>query len=217
MKICSRCRQEKPLSEFTKDKSRKDGLYLNCRECERERYRNRYKPSTIKKDTLQNRLDSPLKKCGVCKSIKDKTEFSPSKNRFDGYSNNCKECQRNLSRDNQRHRRESLDVRRAEAVRSREYNKTEKRRKSKHNDPSKVRERINKFARSHPEVIKSHRAVHAAINNGIIPHPSTLLCSHPDCNETATEYHHYLGYSPEHWLDVQALCRFHHGVTRRKY
>lgn len=33
MKYCSCCHQKKPLSEFNKDKSRKDGYYIYCREC----------------------------------------------------------------------------------------------------------------------------------------------------------------------------------------
>lgn len=32
-KVCSRCRRELPISEFCKDKSRKDGLYCYCKKC----------------------------------------------------------------------------------------------------------------------------------------------------------------------------------------
>ena len=32
-KICSRCKTDKPLTEFTKSKSLKDGLKTWCREC----------------------------------------------------------------------------------------------------------------------------------------------------------------------------------------
>lgn len=35
MKRCTRCRTDKPLSEFGKDKSRRDGLYPYCRACMR--------------------------------------------------------------------------------------------------------------------------------------------------------------------------------------
>lgn len=34
MKRCSRCKQEKPVTEFQKDRSRKDGLQPRCRECQ---------------------------------------------------------------------------------------------------------------------------------------------------------------------------------------
>lgn len=33
MKICKKCKQEKPLTEFHKDSSHKDGLRLDCKEC----------------------------------------------------------------------------------------------------------------------------------------------------------------------------------------
>lgn len=33
MKICNKCKQEKPLSEFNKNKSYKDGLDCYCKEC----------------------------------------------------------------------------------------------------------------------------------------------------------------------------------------
>lgn len=35
MKTCSKCRQSKPLSGFTRDNKRKDGLNVYCRECTR--------------------------------------------------------------------------------------------------------------------------------------------------------------------------------------
>lgn len=33
MKICTKCNVEKELSEFYKDKSKKDGLSSSCKEC----------------------------------------------------------------------------------------------------------------------------------------------------------------------------------------
>lgn len=37
MKTCSKCRQEKPRSEFYKDRARPDGLYTSCKSCHYER------------------------------------------------------------------------------------------------------------------------------------------------------------------------------------
>ena len=48
MKVCKRCGAEKPLSEFNKNKSLKDGLFNTCKACERarrEKYR-RHKGET---------------------------------------------------------------------------------------------------------------------------------------------------------------------------
>ena len=38
-KRCSRCKIEKPLSEFHRNKSRKDGLNHDCKECKNARMR----------------------------------------------------------------------------------------------------------------------------------------------------------------------------------
>jgi len=45
-KICSRCKIEKLISEFNKDKSKKDGYYSSCKECNKKRdkeYRQNHK------------------------------------------------------------------------------------------------------------------------------------------------------------------------------
>lgn len=35
MKVCSKCKEEKPLSEFTKNKASKDGHFTQCKQCKR--------------------------------------------------------------------------------------------------------------------------------------------------------------------------------------
>ena len=42
MKMCSCCKQEKPITEFTKDKRSKDGHFRECRECKNRKMRERY-------------------------------------------------------------------------------------------------------------------------------------------------------------------------------
>ena len=58
--------------------------------------------------------------------------------------------------------------------------------------------------------LKQHKsraaaAIAGAIKHGVLPKVTTLLCL--DCGRKAEHYHHFLGYDPEHYLDVQALCR----------
>lgn len=36
MKMCSKCKIEKELSEFSKDKSKKDGIHVYCKKCDKE-------------------------------------------------------------------------------------------------------------------------------------------------------------------------------------
>lgn len=42
MKCCSKCKVEKPRSEFGKDKCRPDGLYPQCRECKSNAHKESY-------------------------------------------------------------------------------------------------------------------------------------------------------------------------------
>ena len=42
MKLCKRCNTEKELSEFSKNKTKKDGLSYTCTECAKEHCKNHY-------------------------------------------------------------------------------------------------------------------------------------------------------------------------------
>lgn len=35
-KVCSACKQEKPVTDFSKDASKSDGLYTRCKECKKK-------------------------------------------------------------------------------------------------------------------------------------------------------------------------------------
>lgn len=57
-KICSKCREEKPLSEFRKDKTKKDGYYSSCKKCCKGFYqKNIVKYQTISCEYYQNNKD----------------------------------------------------------------------------------------------------------------------------------------------------------------
>ena len=58
MKQCAKCKQEKPLSEFHKQKRAKDGLQFFCKDCDRERKRNWKK---INKERNPERLENYAK------------------------------------------------------------------------------------------------------------------------------------------------------------
>lgn len=50
MKICSRCKQSKPLEEFHKLKREKDGLHFNCKQCSAvmsKGYRTKFKEKVL--------------------------------------------------------------------------------------------------------------------------------------------------------------------------
>jgi hypothetical protein len=57
MKICSRCKTKKDLTQFYKEKSRKDGYGMYCKECEKE-YKKQYylnNKEQFKKYKLENK------------------------------------------------------------------------------------------------------------------------------------------------------------------
>ena len=54
MKKCSTCQLEKNIDDFTKDKNKKDGLNINCRECCKRLY-NKYKEDNKEKELERNR------------------------------------------------------------------------------------------------------------------------------------------------------------------
>lgn len=79
-KICATCKKEKPLSEFCKDSSRKDGLAGYCNKCKRkitEKYRLNKKgghmASTVSKEIIATIVDLRNKNTS-CKEVIDKIE-----------------------------------------------------------------------------------------------------------------------------------------------
>jgi hypothetical protein len=81
-KKCSKCKKEKNLNDFCKDKYNKDGLKSSCKECDLLYRKNRnIQPSNIKS-----------KICTKCKQEKTIDNFNTDKLEKDGYRAWCKEC-----------------------------------------------------------------------------------------------------------------------------
>lgn len=83
-KLCCTCQKEKPINNFTKDKSRKDGFYPRCKECHSSYYRNNllHERSVRKEYRIKLKLDPAKYKTyrashGV--SVKRYNELNPSK------------------------------------------------------------------------------------------------------------------------------------------
>lgn len=86
-KLCRKCNETKPVDAFTYDKTRKDGRYLHCRECEKKRmsvYRKTDKGYHAKRryhlkseydltpEGWENMFDSQGRKCKLCGSDEPK-------------------------------------------------------------------------------------------------------------------------------------------------
>ena len=57
-----------------------------------------------------------------------------------------------------------------------------------------------RFAK-HPEKRKARDAVSNAVKANRIPPPSALMCA-CECGRSAEQYHHFNGYDPEHWFEI---------------
>jgi hypothetical protein len=68
-KRCSKCKEVKLISEFNKDKSKKDGHYYQCKECSRlknKRFRDDNKPAL---SNYSKKIVSELKPCYVAQKL----------------------------------------------------------------------------------------------------------------------------------------------------
>jgi hypothetical protein len=88
-KLCPTCKQTKELTEFNKNKSRKDGYQRECRECCHTHQNKHY--HTKKSPRLKENLKEGYKICTYCKQELLLIEFKPGKGRF-GVNSNCKNC-----------------------------------------------------------------------------------------------------------------------------
>ncbi len=175
------------------------------------------------------------KHCTKCKKIKSLSEFHKNKRMPDGHHGWCKMC-RNKAEKERRQRPEIKAVNRARQQTTkykryarkyaREYrrkNKTSQKdyqrfyrqtergkasiRASRHEYDKSEKGKQNQKRRRQKDTdkCKARIVIGNAVKSGNILAAKYLLCSH--CPKQAQEYHHHLGYAPEHWLDVIPLCR----------
>lgn len=95
MKTCSKCKVEKPFSEFYKNNRYKDGHAYSCKNCCKNYGNKRYRkiveatgktvsPKAIKK--------TGMKHCYKCKTYKPMSNFHKNKSKHDGLHSQCKDC-----------------------------------------------------------------------------------------------------------------------------
>lgn len=83
-KRCSNCREDRPLSEFSTDRSAKDRLLACCKDCDKVK-RGRYREQTR---TVTS------KRCVSCQKTKDAAEFNKNKRQADGLATWCRLCEK---------------------------------------------------------------------------------------------------------------------------
>lgn len=121
MKQCSKCKLKKPLSEFSRDKNRKDGLYCWCKKCQvklvkdwRRKNKEKFRQYRLRYQHQKNpdmkyyiKEKEGKKYCYTCKQWKLKIEFYKRKN--GRIFSKCKLCckkyrQKNREEYNKAHR-----------------------------------------------------------------------------------------------------------------
>lgn len=147
LKRCSHCGQWKPIGEFYKDKSQKDGLYYTCKDCIRERNGQK------KKEEVRKVIDGVLyKKCCCCKQWKPITEFHKDSSNKDGLHCECKACCKQYR---EQHRKEARERKRRYYERNKEKCR-EMGRKSYEKHREKRKERAKEYREMHKEERKEY-------------------------------------------------------------
>jgi hypothetical protein len=128
------------------------------------------------------------KTCPKCELVKPADAFHRSRSNKDGLDRTCKLCAR-LRKAAQYERDGEKMLARNQAWKDR------------------ARGHISEYNRSHFErnriKYKARQAVNAAVKRGQLTRPA--VCNR--CRETALLYGHHHSYAPEHWLDVEWLCK----------
>ena len=85
--FCGRCREDKPVCEFTKNRSTADGYSSYCNPCRK----------TYRVNVHYNRTNEP-QICSMCNVIKPAPEFYSNTKRLNGIDSRCKTCSSNRTK-----------------------------------------------------------------------------------------------------------------------
>ena len=163
--------------------------------------------------------ESISKICSKCKQIKPLSEFYETTKNKDGYRNKCKICYLQSTKEyrqtdngrlaEKRYKKSPKGKKVARNAHHKWYykNNGQTRRKiySQSIEGKRIRQRIiAKYNQQHPEKVEARKAIKYAIRHGNLNPPTDFICN--QCPAQAKEWHHYLDYAPEHFLDVIPVC-----------
>ncbi|MFE4966081.1 endonuclease VII domain-containing protein [Streptomyces sp. NPDC056660] len=100
-KQCGKCGRDLPRAAFARDRNRRDGLQVHCRECvaaySAAHYRRRREAMG---KAVREKVDVPEghKLCRTCGVVKPHTEWHRNATASDGLSTSCKACRATKSR-----------------------------------------------------------------------------------------------------------------------
>src|SRR5688572_18227826 len=87
-KFCNKCKLEKRLTEFPKNKNTKSGYYYRCKSC----HNITTKELRRKYSSLETKDVEDKKVCCCCKKQKNILEYTKNKCCRDGFAPLCKDC-----------------------------------------------------------------------------------------------------------------------------
>jgi len=224
MKTCPKCNQTKETGEFGRNKARADKLTAYCRKCTKEvakATRARRTPEQVKADALKKQLRMGTEAQKAKRLAYSRTEEAKAARRTRDQTPEGRAVQaryRNSEKGKataEAYRqtegfRESLERRRA-FLKTPEGIAERKATTNKYRSSEKGKATAEAYKRRNLLKVRARAAVNNATRFGGFPHISTQKCVH--CEAQAVEYHHYLGYEFEHWLDVIPLCQKCHSLA----
>lgn len=86
MKRCSKCGEERDVSEFHRSKRGAGGRASQCKHCDREYQR------SLRGRYRDREVSTSPKACSRCKETKEATEFNRDRSSKDGLSGECRKC-----------------------------------------------------------------------------------------------------------------------------
>lgn len=176
-RICTKCREAKDRSQFSRDARRKDSLRSWCKSCAYDSYK-------AYKETERGR-DAILRK------ERKRTQSEPRKQYKRSYRQS--EVGKQKAAQDFKKWRESEHGRQKRKEQATRYRRS---------DSGRAAAKRHRVANQHK--MKARQAVALAIRYGRLPHATDLACS--ACGARAQEYHHKNGYERQYWLDVVPMC-----------
>jgi hypothetical protein len=177
-KCCSKCKEEKPLSEFWKDRRRLDGKHGSCRECSTRATRAWIERTTTdeqkakKKSLLEDRAtiwhsETNKKRCSHCREYKATSSFGERHGVIKSW---CRPCEKVDSLERTNKNREQINDRKREIYAERKektglgvsQRKKEWRERPEHIQQCRVRSK--KYYNENPELMRERSRKYASEN-----------------------------------------------------
>ena len=150
-------------------------------------------------------VSDTAKRCTGCGEVKPLVEFHKSTHGELGRASRCNSCRAQAARASYLENRKEV-VKQCREYRERKAEEIRSKSRARNRDrAAEFREYMRRLREEHPEIVRAHDAVAKALKSGALKKPAACsACRRSDVPRLVG--HHYRGYSPEHWLDVEWLC-----------